>query len=198
MQKRTQTQKKPPVKKKTTKLTTTTSAQIKRKKVPPKAKADVSGSETYGEKIRGGTPWIFGNKIRKPKINFPKFERRQLSIPMPSKALGLIVIYITLFILQTGIVYLIYKEPPALGAKSNGDAMFLYTSIHDSFIIEGIVASIVIFLASTGFLLLYQGSKYVYNRKMALRIIIFGLILIVVAFIALQYMIGVKVGNLKQ
>ena len=116
---------------------------------------------------------------------------------MPAKTLGIIGIYIILFILQTGIVYLIYKEPPAMGAKANGEAIFLYPSIHDSFIIEGIVASILIFIASIGYLLLYQASKYLYNRKMALRIMVFGIIMILATFVALQYMIGVKTGNIK-
>ena len=163
----------------------------------PIKKSEVSGSETIGERLKDNMPWVFGSTLRKPKINFPRFQRRRLSMPVPSKSLGLIVIFIALFILQTGVVYLIYKDPPALGADSAGEAIFLYPSIHDSFIIEGIVASILIFCASMGYIFLYQASKYVYNRKMALRIIVFGVILIIIAFVALQYMILCKVDPSK-
>ena len=158
-------------------------------------KKDISGSETIAEKIRKRTPWIFGKKLRRPKIVFPRLRRRGITVPTPSKSLGIFVIYIMLFVLQTGIVYLIYREPPALGADSKGDPIFLYSSVHDSFIIEGIVASILIFISSTGFILLYQASKHSFNRTMALRILVMGIIMIFVTFLALQYMIAVKLGN---
>ncbi|MFO8020312.1 MAG: hypothetical protein R6U96_16935 [Promethearchaeia archaeon] len=154
------------------------------------------GSETIGEKLKEKTPWIFGKALRKPKIKFPKLKTRRISIPMPSKTLALIVIYTILFILQTGVVYLVYKDVPALGADRSGDAIFLYTSTSDAFIIESIVASILLFLNSTGFILLYQASKHLYDRKIALRILVIGFLFIIVTFVLLQYMIGVKTGNI--
>ena len=161
-------------------------------------KRDISGSETIGEKIRKHTPWIFGKKLRRPKIVFPKITRRTITVPTPSKTLGIIIIYILLFILQTGIVYLLYREPPALGADSEGDPIFLYPSVHDQFIIEGIVASILIFVSSTGFLFLYQASKHSFNRTLALRILAIGIIMVAVTFLALQYMIAIKLGTVRQ
>jgi hypothetical protein len=176
-------------------------APVKRAVLPtkrPGKKGDIRGSITFGEKLREKNIWFFKDKLRKPKINFPKITRRRMSMPVPSKSVGLIIIFIVLFILQTGVVYLVYKTPPALGANSAGDAMFLYPSIHDSFIIEGIVASILIFLSSMGYIMLYQASKYVYNRKMAIRILAFGVVLIFISYVMLQYMIAVKTGNISQ
>lgn len=170
------------------------------KRAQPKqdrSKVSVSGSMTVSEQLKKKVPWLLGGLVKKPKIKYPTWRGRKLSVPMPAKTLGLIGIYIILFILQTGIVYLIYKEPPALGAKSNGDAIFLYPSVQDSFIIEGLVASILIFVASTGYLMLYQASKYLYNRTMAIRILIIGLLMIFITFAALQFMIAVKAGNLN-
>ncbi len=167
----------------------------KQARIKKAEKPDVSGSLTIGEKIKENTPWIMGKRLRKPKINFPKFYRRGFTMPSPSKALGLIVIYAILFILQTGVVYLAIRETPALGATGSGDPIFLYPSISESFIVEGIVASILIFVSSTGFLLLYQASKYSYNRNLALRIIIIGAFMILVAFVMLQYMVAVKLGE---
>ncbi|MFX1298584.1 MAG: hypothetical protein ACFFD2_27465 [Promethearchaeota archaeon] len=156
---------------------------------------DISGSETLTERIKKHTPWILGSYLRKPKIIFPKIRRRTITVPTPSKTLGITIIYIILFVLQTGIVYLIYREPPALGADAKGDPIFLYPSIHDSFIVEGIVASILIFVSSTGFIFLYSASKHSFNRTMALRILVLGLLMILVSFFALQYLIAVKTGN---
>jgi hypothetical protein len=158
-------------------------------------KEEVSGSETIFEKIREKTPWIFGKGLKKPKILFPRVSRGKMEVPLPGKSVAVIAVYAILFLLQTGIVYLIYRDPPALGVDSNNEPIFLYPDINESFIIEGIVASIFIFICSTGFIMLYQASKYVYNKTIAIRILIVGIILIIAAFGALQAMITIKLGE---
>jgi len=116
-----------------------------------------------------------------------------MDLPLPGKSISAIVVYIALFLLQTGIVYLIIRNPPALGTNpQTGDPMFLYPGINDSFIIEGIVASIFIFLCSLGFIFLYQASQYVYNKSIAIRYLVVGIFLILTAFTALQAMIDQK------
>jgi len=161
-------------------------------------KEEVIGSETVLEKFKSKTPWILGRALRKPKINFPKLRLPQVSLPMPSRALGLIAVFAILFVLQTGLAYLLVREPPALGATQQGDPIFIFTGINEAFIIESIVASILIILSSVGFIFLYQASKYVYNRKMAATILAIGVITIIITFIGLQYIVAVKTGILTQ
>ena len=159
-------------------------------------KEEIIGSETVIEKIRTKTPWIFGNSLRKPKISFPEMKSPRISLPMPSRSLSIVAILIILFILQMGVVYLIVRKPAALGATQQGDPIFIYVDVNESFIIESMTASILIFFCSTGFILLYQASKYVYNKKMAVWILVIGLLMIITTFILLQYMIGVKAGTI--
>jgi len=161
-------------------------------------KKEIIGSETVIEKIKKKTPWVFGRAFRKPKLNFPKFKLPRLSLPMPSRAISIIGIFIVLFVLQTGVAYLLVREPPALGANQQGDPIFILTDINEAFIIESIVASVLILLCSTGFVFMYQASKYVYNRKTAATYLILGVLLIIITFIGLQYIIAVKTGVLKQ
>lgn len=161
-------------------------------------KKEVLGSETVMEKIKRNTPWVFGRAFRKPKLSPPKFKLPRLSLPMPSRAISIIGIFIVLFVLQTGIAYLLVREPPALGANQFGDPIFILTDINEAFIIESIVASILILLCSTGFVLLYQASKHVYNRKMAATYLVIGALLILICFIGLQYIIAVKTKVLSQ
>jgi hypothetical protein len=158
-------------------------------------KEDVSGSETIFEKVRSKTPWVFGKSFRKPKIRFPDMTLPKMDMPLPGKSIAVISIYIILFLLQTGIVYLIYTEPPALGGDTQGNPIFLYPSIHDAFIVESIVASILLFLCSLGFIFLYQASKHVYNKKIAVRILSIGIILVLISYTALQAMITIKLGQ---
>ncbi len=159
------------------------------------AKEEVIGSETVFEKIKDKTPWVFGKTLRKPKLLFPDIKRPRMSMPLPGKSIAAIVVYIALFLLQTGIVYLIIRQPPALGSNQKGEPMFLYPDINESFIIEGIVASIFIFLCSLGFIFLYQASQYVYEKSVAIRYLVVGILLIIIAFAALQAMITVKLGE---
>jgi len=159
-------------------------------------KEEVIGSETFFEKIKDKTPWVFGKTLRKPKLLFPDIKKPRMDMPLPGKSIAAIVVYIALFLLQTGIVYLIIREPPALGSNpQTGEPMFLYPDINESFIIEGIVASIFIFLCSLGFIFLYQASKYVYNKNIAIRYLIVGILLILIAFATLQAMITIKLGD---
>ena len=159
-------------------------------------KEDISGSETIIEKISKKTPWFLGKVIRKPKVQFPGVNRRKVGMPIPGKSIAVIAVYIALFLLQTGIVYLIFREPPALGSDPNtGQPLLLYPDINESFIIEGVVASIFIFLCSAGFVLLYQASKYVYNKSIANRFLWIGIILILAAFATLQAMTTIKLGE---
>ena len=169
--------------------------QEERREKSKMTKEDVIGSETVFEKIKGKTPWVFGRSLRKPKILFPGLKTSKMDIPLPGKSIAVIGVYIILFLLQTGIVYLIFREPPALGTDSDGNALFLYPEINESFIIEGIVASIFLFLCSIGFILLYQASKYVYNKDIAIRYLVVGILLILTAFGALQAMITIKLGE---
>ncbi|MFX1479778.1 MAG: hypothetical protein ACFFCI_16770 [Promethearchaeota archaeon] len=161
-------------------------------------KEDIIGSETVFEKIKRKTPWILGSVLRKPKINLPKLKTPRLTLPMPSRSLSVIAIFIVLFVLQTGIAYLLVRKPPAIGATQQGDPLFILVDLNEAFIIESIVSSILIIFCSIGFIFLYQASKYVYNRKMAIWILFIGVILIIVTFIGLQYIIAVKTGTLKQ
>jgi len=169
--------------------------QEKRSNKSKLTKEEVIGSETVFEKIRGKTPWVFGKTLRKPKILFPELKTSKMDIPLPGKSIAVIGVYIILFLLQTGIVYLVFRETPALGTNQDGSPMFLYPDINESFIIEGMVASIFIFLCSSGFILLYQASKYVYNKSIAIRYLVVGIILILTAFGTLQAMITIKLGS---
>jgi hypothetical protein len=159
------------------------------------AKDEVVGSETVFEKIKVRTPWIFGNMFRKPKILFPDLKKIRMGIPLPGKSIAVIGVYIILFLLQTGVVYLVFREVPALGSNPDGSPLFLYPDLNESFIIEAVVASIFIFMCSIGFILLYQASKFVYNKSVAVRYLAVGILLIIASILTLQAMITIKLGE---
>ncbi|MHA2006146.1 MAG: hypothetical protein ACXABO_01495 [Promethearchaeota archaeon] len=162
-------------------------------------KAEVIGSETTLEQIKRKTPWIFGKLLRKPKIKFPKFRSLRLSLPKPTRSLSVIAIFVILFILQTGVVYLIVRKPYAIGVDpDNDELLFIYPkNIHEAYIIESLVASILMMLFSLGFVFLYHASNFVYDKKMADWFLIIGMLMIIITFTLLQLMLKVKSPKLK-
>lgn len=162
-----------------------------------KEKKEINGSETTLEKIKRKTPWIFGKQLRKPKIVFPKFKRWRFSLPTPSRSLIFIIMIVILFVLQTGIVYLIVRDPPSVGADEYGNPVFVWEeNIHEAYVIESIVASILIILFSSGFIIVYHASRYVYNKKIADYYLVLGILMIIITFALLQFMLYVKAPRL--
>lgn len=147
------------------------------------------------KKIQEKLPWIFKPlNIRIPKVKYPSLEDKNLDIPTPSKNILLGAIFVFLFWLLMGGVYLAIPDssgnlPIALGANRQGDPVWVYPSINDAFVIESIVAAAIIFIGAVGFLILYQSTKYLYNPSYAQKLIAVGLVMAVISFTLLQYIV---------
>jgi len=168
---------------------------------PPKkgsSKEDIIGSETIFETLKRKVPWILGYRIRKPKIKFPKIKRRRVInriAGLSTRSIVLFTIFAILFVLQTGAVYLVYRGVPAIGQGGGETALFLYPSTQEAFINESIVASILMIFNSVGYLFLFKASQHLYNRKLAIRYIVIGIMIILGTFGGLQAMITLKSGQ---
>ncbi len=150
-------------------------------------------SQEFIEKIRKKMPWIIKG-IRIPYINFPDFKGRNFDIPTPSRNILLGLIYVFLFWLIMGGVYLMIPDssgnkPIALGANQAGDPIWIWPSITDAVVIESIVAGAVIVIGAIGFIILYQSTKHIYNTRYARILITIGFILSTTTFVILQYII---------
>ena len=151
-------------------------------------------SETLQEKFGTKVPWVLGNSVRIPRIKFPEFRESSVSLPAPGRNILLIVVYAALFWLSAGGIYIYIQDPIAMGANSQGDPMWLYPSTHDAFIIESIVAALLIFLGGLGFVLMYNSTKHAFNYKYAIKVLIVSIALVAISFGLLQYMIDQKGG----
>ncbi len=122
-------------------------------------------SENFQNKVSDKMPWVFkGFGIRLPKIKFPSLKDKNLDIPTPSRNILLGVIYVFLFWLLMGGVYLII-----------------------AFVIESIVAGVIIFIGAIGFIIIYQSTKHMYNTSYAQKLIAVGVVMAVFSFTILQY-----------
>ena len=147
----------------------------------------------FGEKL----PWVMGKHIRIPRVKFPEAREGGLSLPTPGKSLILMLIYVFLFYLVLGGIYLGIRDTVTVGGDAQGNAVFIFPKTNEAFIIESLVAGFLIYIAGLGFLLLYNATKHSFNYGYAIKIYIIGGLLVIAGFSMLQYMIGVKSGIIK-
>ncbi len=154
-------------------------------------------SSSIQEKFGRKMPWLFGKSIRIPKVNYPVYREGQMTLPTPGRSLILLATYIFLFWLMAGGIYLNIRDSIALGQDASQNVMWLYPSTSEAFIIESIVAAVLMFIGGTGFIILYQSTKHAYNYSYAVKLLIIGITAVVAGFSLLQYMIAVKTGTFK-
>jgi hypothetical protein len=153
-----------------------------------------SMSENIQVKIGQKLPWVLGKGIRIPRVKFPDFDESSTWLPSPGKSLVLLAIYGFLFWLVAGGIYIMIRDPIALGANQQGQPLWLYPSTHDAFIIESVAAAAIIFLGGAGFVTMYNTTKNSFNYPYAIKLLVLGLVMSGVSFGLLQYMISQKGG----
>jgi len=136
------------------------------KLIPP----EISMSETIQEKVGKKMPWVLGKYVRIPRIKFPDMNDSSMVLQSPGKSLILIAIYAFLFFLVAGGIYIVIRDPIALGADNKGQPMWLYPSTSDAFIIESIAAAAIIFFGGFGFILMYNTTKNAFNYGYAVKL----------------------------
>ncbi|MEM2109592.1 MAG: hypothetical protein QW327_03790 [Candidatus Odinarchaeota archaeon] len=121
-------------------------------------------------------------KLSKPVLKLPK---------APSRTFWFIVIIFLIYFLLAGGIYDIVHQPIAVGQTSSGTPVLIFTAslgggIDEQFLLEGLAASLLMFLGFIGFMSMYESAKNVYNPSYAYALIIAGLALIIIAFAGLQ------------
>ncbi|MHA1672165.1 MAG: hypothetical protein ACTSYI_00930 [Promethearchaeota archaeon] len=111
----------------------------------------------------------------------------------PGRYLALMAVFIFLFYPVIGGIYITICDPsPIMGSDANGVALWLYPSTHDAFIIETLVAGIIIYMTGAGFFLFYNSTRHAFNYyAYTLKVLIIGLFLAVLGFFVLQNMMAV-------
>lgn len=149
-------------------------------------------SETVQDRYGSKIPWIFGKSVRIPRLNYPVYREGQMSLPSPGKSMVLILTYILMFFLIAGGIYMIINDPITVGGDASGNAVWIYPSISDAFIIESIAAAFIVYIAGLGFYFIYQSTKHAYNYSYAIKIYILGIVFAIGGFVFLQMIMNSK------
>ncbi len=125
-----------------------------------------------------------------------KFKKRfsgiRLKLPKaPSKTFWFIIILFLIYFILAGGIYDIVHQPITIGQSSSGTPILIFSAslgggIDEQFILEGLAASLLMFLGFIGFMSMYESAKNIYNPGYAYTLIIVGLALIIIAFAGLQ------------
>ena len=130
--------------------------------------------------------------IRKPrlKLRMPQFR----GVRMPSKWIFFtIVLGIYYFIVSGGIFSLSYQPAPFGQNQQTGELIVLWTGLSRQFLLEGIVGGIMYMIGFIGFYFMYHSTRHIYRPRYSQMLLGIGIVLILVSFIACQYMVNSKI-----
>ena len=128
--------------------------------------------------------------IIKPQVRLtrPRFG-------MPARPPDIVLfggLLLAILFVMGGNIYTLVKTPPAIAGDSQGNPILIAPGIDIQLGLEGIVASVVIFIGTVGIGLLYLSSKYVFQPGYATRLMVLGAILAGGAFLVISYLYGLK------
>jgi hypothetical protein len=114
---------------------------------------------------------------------------------MPARPPDIVIfgaIFLGVLFILGGNIYTLVKTPPAIAADQSGNPILIAPSIDVQLGLEGIVASVVVFIGTIGIGLVYLASKYVFQPGYASRLMILGTVLAGTAFLIMSYLYGLK------
>jgi hypothetical protein len=106
------------------------------------------------------------------------------------------MMFVAVLFVLGGNIYTLVRTPPAIAGTQSGAPILIAPGIDQQLGMEGIVASVIIFVGVVGLGLVYYASKYVFQPGYATRLLILGMIMSGVAFLVFSYLWSVKAGFL--
>lgn len=82
-----------------------------------------------------------------------------------------------------------------MGSDSSGNPLLIYPGLDYQFIIEGIVASVMIFIGFMGFVILYQSTRHVYRPGYAKLLLVSGIVLVFMSYLLMTVMLTAKFSS---
>jgi len=128
--------------------------------------------------------------IVRPQVRLARPHFRAPTRPPDIVLFGVIFI-VVLFVLG-GNIYTLVKTPPPIAGGPNGEPILVAKGLDIQLGMEGLVASVVIFMGTIGLGLLYYSSKYVFQPGYAIRLMVLGAVLASVAYLIMTYLLGLK------
>ena len=138
-------------------------------------------------------PWIV------PGIRRPNFRFYKLTFTIPREVPGrlfFIFIFLAIFYVYIGGVYDLVEKPLTIGSDANQNPLLIYPGGTDrQFLLEGVVAGILMFIGFGGLYLLDSAAKDPHDTQRAINFIVIGAFITFLALVILNRMIAIKQGK---
>jgi hypothetical protein len=130
--------------------------------------------------------------IRKPRMRLTKPSLKMPQKPSATTLFALTLLFV-LFVLGGGI-WDIVNTPSlkAMGGTSSGSPVLIYPGLDYQFILEGVVASLLIFVGFVGVILTYQSTRHVYRPSYSKLLLVSGMAMIWISYAILIAMLAQK------
>ena len=135
------------------------------------------------------------NFIRKPRLRLTKPSLKMPQKPSSTTLFVLTAIFV-LFVFGGGIWDMVNTASlRAMGASSTGSPVLIYPGLDYQFILEGVVASVFMFLGFVGLLLTYQSTRHVYRPGYSKLLLVAGMAILWVSYVLLIVMLATKFAS---
>lgn len=146
----------------------------------------------FMERLPSNVPFV-------PIIRRPDYQLRFIKLSVPTSIpveLILAVVFIGLFFIYMGGFYDLAQDSlSAFGSDQAGNPMVIYPSQLDSqFLVEGMAAGLLMFIGAGGFFLIHHSTQYAYSPKNATILLVVGIGIVALAWVAIMYMLLTKMG----
>jgi hypothetical protein len=116
---------------------------------------------------------------------------QRISTMRPSTMLVTVVVLgLAIFLFAGGVYDIVNKPLPAY--YGNSRFYFLYPALSEQFIFDTVVAGILFLFGTVGLLTIYQSSKHAYSPRQAYMTLVVGGMLLLLAYVFLEYFIYIK------
>ncbi|MHA1974978.1 MAG: hypothetical protein ACTSW1_18450 [Candidatus Hodarchaeales archaeon] len=134
-------------------------------------------------------PWIPG--FKKPTIDF-RIPDVELPYEAPHKYILAFILFVIVFILAGGI-YDLSENPLPMGQTANA-LVPIFQSSSEQFLVESLIAALFFGIGAGGFFLIHYSTRFAYDIRTSITLLILGIILAVIAAIGTVVMYDFKTG----
>ena len=137
-------------------------------------------------------PWLIPG-FQRPNFKFYKIK---MAIPteIPQNLIFLVIYLSILYIFIGGVYNLVNEDTIAFGTASDGGPELFYPGQDRQFLIEGIVAGVIMFVGAAGLYLLNQATTDPHNVNRAATYQIIGGLLVMLSYFVLANMFRCKIN----
>jgi len=132
-------------------------------------------------------------RISSLSFSLNKFYHSITTFRAPSLLIPVLVVVFAVFLFSGGVYDLVQRPLPAV--YYNNRFLFLNPYLSEQFVGDSIVAAIIYSLGVVGLMMVYQSTRYVYKPRQAYMMLLIGITLLFLSYVAVEATIRLKLNG---